>query len=177
MSGRGRTLAVLVAALALADGACDSAHPPPCPGERVAIFNFTSGDESPTEATCPFATAEKVSFTGTITFDVDSKAYLCVDRLEAEPLQGTRNGNHIELAQRRAAASVISCACNLIVEESLVGDLTLPSDGGAASFAGDLRDDVKPAGDSGDAAACEPEAGASGGACGVPCHTTWHVTG
>jgi len=170
VSGRGRTLAVLVAALVLVDGACDSAHPPPCPGERVGTFHFESvgvaGGDLPI---CPGA--EKVSFTATLTFDADSKAYLCLDRLEAQPLQGTRQGDNITLVQRPAAASVTGCACDLTVEESL--DLGPPSDGDAASFEGELRDVVKPAGDS--AASCEPEAGAGGGACGVPCEMVWQV--
>jgi hypothetical protein len=166
--------AALLSALALAHGACRSAEPATCPGERVATLHFETSPATDGSWSCPFAPTAETSFTATLAFDADSKAYLCTDRLEARPLQGTRDGSHIELAQQAASASVGSCACDLTVEESLTGELVLPADGSAASFRGRLRDHVKP---SVDGASCELDASAGGAACGVPCDLVWDVTG
>ncbi len=171
-----RALAALVAPLALASAACDSARAPPCPGDRIATFRFASGPAL--DGGCPFAPDGGISFTATLTLDADSTARLCVDRPQAEPLQGvTYDGGHVVVSSKQpAAASAPGCACDLEVSETLEGDVQ-SSDGVALAFSGTLRDRVAPAAGV-SAAGCEPDGGAGRDAgCGVPCDLQWVVTG
>jgi hypothetical protein len=160
-------LAAAFAAGALA--ACGSSpRAPSCPGDRVGTLHF-HGDPL-LEGGCPFASDAGIDFTATLAYGASGTAVLCVDRPDAQALQGARDGGHVVVGTPAAPANVAACACAVTVEEKVDGDVSL--DGGAAvAFAGALVDTVN-AGAPG--AACEHDAGTP---CGAPCELRWTLTG
>lgn len=174
------TRAGLVAALlGVAGGvvvvACDAPRATTCSGESVGTFHFRGEPVAGGDAgTCPFASDAAVTFTATLAFDSDTSAILCVDRAEAEPLRGRRDGDHVEVASPEAAANVASCTCAVRVTESIKGDVLRADGGSAPGFSGELGNRVAPA-DGG--ASCEPDPGDAGPRCGVPCELRWRLTG
>ncbi len=174
------TRAGLVAALlGIAGGvvvvACDAPRATTCSGESVGTLHFRGEPVAGGDAgTCPFASDAAVTFTATLAFDSDTSAILCVDRAEAEPLRGRRDGDHVEVSSSEAAANVASCACAVRVTESIKGDVLRADGGSAPGFAGELGNRVAPA-DGG--ASCEPDTGDAGPRCGVPCELRWRLTG
>jgi hypothetical protein len=171
----GLVAALLGVAAGVVAVACDAPHATACSGEPVGTFRFrgepvTGGGGG----TCPFASDAAVTFDATLAFDGDTSAILCVHRAEAEPLRGTRDGDHVEVASPAAAANVGSCTCGVQVIESIKGDVLRADGGGAPGFAGELGNRVAPANGG---ASCEPEAGDAGPRCGVPCELRWQLTG
>ena len=174
MITRGAALAAGLLGLAAA-GACTSPRPSTCEGQRVGTFLF-SREAGSGDAGCPFTSDAGVTFTATVVFGDDTSSLLCIDRPEAEPLRGTHVGDHLVVSSPDAAANVPSCACAVLVEESVEGDLVRGEGGGAASFKGELRNVLRPAVAG---ASCEPAGGApdAGPRCGVPCDLRWQLTG
>jgi hypothetical protein len=170
-----RTGILALAVGAAAAGGCSSAHAPACPGEPVAVLHF-SGARVGGDA-CPSIGAAAVSFTATLSWDGDTGALLCPAQPEAQPLRGTRRGNHVVVSAPPTSARAPTCACAVDVAETLEGDL-LQADG-APSFTGTLRDDLAAA-PGADPATCQAAGSTSGTAppvCGVPCEIEWQVTG
>jgi hypothetical protein len=167
----------LAAALGLAAAAaCDAPRAPTCEGEPVGTLQF-HGDLVPGDAGCPFAPDAGISFTATIAFGSGASALLCVDKADAQPLRGTRDGDHILLSSDAGAANVPSCACDVLVVESVEGDLVRGDAGSATGFTGELRDALSPA-DADAGASCERNAGTPDEPrCGVPCSLRWTLTG
>lgn len=175
------TRAGVVAALlgVAAIPACDAPRATPCSGEIVGTFHFRGEPAAGVDGgTCPFASDAAVTFTATLAFDSDTSAILCVDRAEAEPLRGTREGDHVELASPAAAANVGSCSCGVQVVESVTGDVVRADGGSASRFAGELGNRVAPADGGAGGVSCEPARAADAGPrCGVPCDLRWQLTG
>jgi hypothetical protein len=169
--------AALAAGLLCLDaaGACTSPRPSTCEGQRIGTFGFRavagSGD-----AGCPFASDAGVDFTATVAFGDGTSALLCIDRPEAEPLRGTHGGDHLVVSSPDAGANVPSCACSVLVTESVVGDLVRGDGGSPTGFTGELRNVLEPAVAG---ASCEPDGGEpdAGPSCGVPCELRWQLTG
>ncbi len=156
--------------------ACDAPHATTCSGDPVGKFRFRGEPVMGADAgACPFASDAALTFDATLAFDSSTSAILCVDRAEAEPLRGRRDGDHVEVASPTAVANVGSCTCAVQVTESVEGNVLRAADGGSApGFAGELVNRVRPA-DGG--ASCEPEAGDAGPRCGAPCDLRWRLTG
>jgi hypothetical protein len=152
---------------------CDAPRATACPGDRVGTFRFQGALE---EGGCPFLTPA-VSFVATLAYDAAGQAVLCVDRAEAAPLAGSRDGDRVSLASASQAATVPACACPVQVTERVDGELLRSDAGAAAGFSGVLENAVAPA-DGGTGAGCEPDGGAIDGGltCGVPCTIRWRLT-
>ena len=165
-----RKAAIPVLAVALA---CSAPRPPPCPGEPVALLHFQGtrvGGDS-----CPSIGAATLSFAGTLAWDGDTGALLCPEQAEAQPLRGTRLGDHVVVSSPATAANAPSCTCAVDVTETLEGDLLQPD--GGVSFTGELRNAMAAA-PGADPASCEPASSPSTSpACGVPCEIRWQVSG
>jgi len=168
----------LTAALGLAAaGGCEAARTRICEGDPVGSTLTFHGEPVPDDAGCPFAPDAGITFTGTVTFGSGTSALLCIDRNDAQPLRGTHDGDHLVVSSDAGAANVGSgCACDVLVAESVEGDLVRGDGGSAAGFTGELRNALSPA-DAG--ASCEPDAGTPGAPprCGVPCNLRWQLTG
>ena len=167
----GPQLALALTLLALLG--CDAPRATPCPGDRVATFRFQGALD---EGGCPFRTPA-VSFVGTLAYGAAGQAVLCVDRAEAAPLAGSRDGDRLSLASASQAATVPDCACPVQVTERVDGEVLRSDAGAAAGFAGVLENAVAPT-DGGTGAGCEPDGGAIDGGphCGVPCTIRWQLT-
>ena len=165
MGGRTRLASALLGATVLA---CSSPRPASCPGDRVGTFHL-HGDVVP-DAGCPFASGP-VDLTATISYGSGATALLCIEVPDAEPLQGTRDGDHVTVTSPDAGANVPSCGCPVQVSETVEGDVARDDGGSAVAFSGELRNDVWAA-DGG--AGCERDAGPP--TCGVPCELRWSLT-
>jgi hypothetical protein len=164
------------AALALVLGCeagCDAPRATPCPGQRVATLHFQGDPVVPESGACPFD-GGSIAFTATLSYGSATTAFLCVDRAEAEPLRGTREGDHVYVASPAAPANVKDCACAVQVIESVDGGV-LRVDGGATGFAGELTNEIAPPDGGASGGACELPDGGAG--CGVPCELRWKLSG
>jgi hypothetical protein len=165
-------LGLLASGALAAAVACSAARPQPCPGDPVATFLFHADPVVP--AGCPFPSDAGLDFTATVSYTSETTAVLCVERPEAQPLPGTRAGDHLTLAGAATPATAPPCACAVDLVESLEGDVER-ADGGVTGFTGELRDALAPA-DGGAPADCEPR-NATATRCGIPCQLTWRLTG
>ena len=167
-----------VAAAATALWACEASRTSPCPGDPVGTFAFHATLVASDGGACPFAPATPLDFKATVAYGTASDAYLCVERNDAQPLQGTRDGGHLELARDSSGGSVSGCSCNYQVTESLTGDVQLGPDGRPSGFQGVISDAVAPPPGT-DPAACEPanEVPDAGPTCNLPCRVTWTLVG
>ena len=157
---------VLTAALA---GCETRSQPAPCPGAAVVTLTFAAdGGPAPDGGSCASVTDAGLAFTGTIAYGPSSTAFLCLDRPEASPLAGVRDGGYLTLTAPAVAVTADACGCPLLLTEQLEGEV-LPGDGG---FSGQLSDAFTTP--DGGTAGCEKDGGAT---CGVPCTAYWQVTG
>lgn len=162
----------------IAMSACTSPRPVACPGDALATLHLHGELVAAEAGTCPFQPAAGTGFapdfTATIADTGGGTAALCVDRLEAQPLGGTLQGDHVIVGTNAAPAAVAQCACSLQVDEALEGDL-VRVDGRIAGFTGELRDTFSaPAGV--DPASCERPSTDGAPTCGVTCALRWQVT-
>ena len=164
----------LAGALALSL-ACELPSSSSCPGDRVAQLQFQAAlDASAT--TCGFARSPDAGldardFAATLAWTPQGSAALCPDKDLAEPLTGSRDGDHVLVALTSEGATVAGCSCNVSVREELEGVVT-GADGGAPSFSGELRNVLSPS--AGAALDCSPDGGPVG-SCVLPCLIRWGV--
>ncbi|HET9599850.1 MAG TPA: hypothetical protein VFP65_30020 [Anaeromyxobacteraceae bacterium] len=175
-----RRAAPLALAAALAAGAaCDQPRTVPCPGDRVGSFRFHG---TLVDGGCPFLAPDggqaALDFVATVAYGEGDAVALCVDRADAAPLAGTRQGDAVTLQGAQQPATAPPCACALDVVERVDGQV-LRGDGGAATgFAGALTNTLTLV-DGGSGVSCEPDAGpgVDAGVCGAPCTARWQLTG
>lgn len=163
----------LLAAAAVALAGCEVyavPDPLPCPGTSVGTLNF-NGSLRP--STCTFAGSSNASlvFTGTVSFEPDGGAWLCVQTPHAEPRRGTHAGDAIDVSYRNPAASLAECNCPVEVLETITGTLRRGDGGVLEGFDGGMTSAVTPS---------SPDAGstADGGLCGcqLPCALQYDLT-
>jgi hypothetical protein len=153
--------------------ACEAPRPRTCEGEHIGTFSFR-GEIVPEDGGCPFAPDGAIRFTATVAFPDGESALLCIENPEAEPLRGSRGGDHVSLSSE-TTVELPSCACEVRVTESVVGDIVRADGGSAAGFSGELRNSIDPA-DAG--ASCERDTSPDAAPrCGVPCTLRWQLTG
>ena len=150
----------------------------PCPGQVVGTFQFT-GVLAPSDGgTCFFAADAGTTFVGDVTFGSGSTAYLCAQRTDASPFQGTHQGDHLVASSTFPPNDVAGCSCAVVVTETLEGDLQRALGPGSpvTGFDGGLRVDLVPAPDAG---TCEPSSTVpdAGPTCGVPCEVLLGLVG
>lgn len=162
----------------LAAGCNDSEVTFPCPGNRVATFQFK---ESPLLASgCAAGEPAggigavyqgNVSFSGTIAYAASGNvAAFCGFGPSAEPLVGTQVADRVEvsLKTRGALLSACSARCAVTVRQTLDGNLQRDPGGQPAGFIGTFTDQ---------ATIDDDVAGADCAPCTTPCQATYQLTG
>jgi len=168
----------LALALAALPGCPNPALSAPCPGQPVGTFQF-AGVPAPSDGgTCYFAGDGGSAFAAEVSFGSGDAAYLCPQRADATPFQGTHAGDHLVASTMFPPNDASGCNCLVVVTETVAGDLVRASGPGTpvTGFDGGLEVDVVPAPDAGpcEPASTVPDAGPS---CGVPCQVVMSLSG
>jgi hypothetical protein len=166
-----RRIALLASAVSLA-GCEVYAVPDPvtCPGTSAGVLEF-NGTIRP--SSCAFAGSANATlvFTGTVSFEPDGRAWLCIDTPHAEPRQGTHAGDAIDVSYRNVASTLAECNCPVDVLETVAGSLVRGDGGRLQGFTGAMTSAVAPT---------SPDAGSTpdGGLCGcqLPCALEYDLT-
>jgi hypothetical protein len=166
-----RRLALLVAAVALA-GCEVYAVPDPvtCPGTSIGTLDFT-GTLRP--STCAFAGSANATlvFTGTVAFEPDGRAWICIGTPHAAPRVGTHAGDAVDVSYRNVGSTIAECNCSVDVVETITGTLVRGGGGLLQGFTGGMTSAVAPT---------SPDAGTTpdGGLCGcqLPCALEYDLT-
>lgn len=162
----------------LAAGCNDSEVTFPCPGSRVATFQFkespllASGCAAGGPAAGIHAVYQaNVTFTGTLSFVASGNvAAFCGIGPSAEPLVGTQVADQVEVSldTRGALLSACSPRCAVTVRQSLAGTLQRDPGGQPTGFTGTFTDRATLDGE---------VAGADCSPCTTPCQATYQLTG
>jgi hypothetical protein len=111
----------------------------------------------------------ELALAAVVSYPGPAEAALCLERGLAEPLLGAREGDALDVAAPPRPAALDGCACDLRVAERIRGAVLREGTGGAVGFAGELVDDLAPAGG---LPAC---AAADGEVCLAPCRIRWQL--
>jgi hypothetical protein len=166
-----RRIALLAAAAALAGCEVYAVPDPlPCPGTSAGTLEF-SGALRP--STCVFAGSANSTlfFTGTVAFEADGRAWLCIEAPHAEPREGTHAGDAIDVSYRYASSTLADCSCTVAVLETVTGSLVRGVGGRLEGFAGAMTSAVEPASPG---AESTPDGGVCG--CQLPCALEYDLT-
>ena len=114
-------------ALAAVAGCDATPHALPCPGQAVGTFKFHGTlPDAGTDGGCPFSPAT-LDFSGTIAQVDPGKVLLCLDRVEAAPLTGSNEGDHVTVNNPTpppaGAQTIAACGCAVTVSETIDGNL------------------------------------------------------
>jgi len=165
-------------ALVLAAGCQSSSLPSPCPGQALGTLVFTGVPSASDGGTCYFASDAGTAFTAEIASGSGTSAYLCAQRTDAAPFEGTLEGDHLVLSSTFPPNDVAGCNCLVVVTETVQGDLERALGPGTpvTGFDGGLTVDIVPAPDAG---TCEPVSSVpdAGPSCGVPCEVQQGLVG
>jgi hypothetical protein len=162
----------------LAAGCNDSEVTFPCPGNRVASFQFKESPllSSSCAAGGPAAGINavyqgNVTFAGTLSYVASGNvAAFCGIGPSAEPLVGTQVADQVEVSldTRGALLSACSARCGVTVRQTLAGTLQRDPSGQPTGFTGTFTDRATLDGDI---------AGADCAPCTTPCQATYRLTG
>jgi hypothetical protein len=157
--------AFLLIAVALA--ACETPQPPPCPGTKVASFDFTATDAG---TSCAFdgGPPPDSAFSATLAWDPDgTAAAICVQLPYAAPDLGTHAGDQVTVGSSSGGNTVSGCDsdCVVTISEVVDGGVTRDDGGRPTGFSGTLRNDLTGA---------SPDGGTSC-SCGLPCWVIWQL--
>jgi hypothetical protein len=150
----------------------------PCPGSRVATFQFKASPllASGCTAGAPAAGLNalypaSVTFAGTVSYAASGNvAAFCGIGPGAEPLVGTQVADQVEVSldTRGALLSACSARCAVTVRQTLAGTLQRDPEGLPTGFTGTFTDRATLDG---------AIAGADCSPCTTPCRATYQLTG
>ncbi len=167
--------AFLLVALALA--ACETPEPPPCPGTKVATFNFKPVDaavDAGVGPECTFGDAgapKSSAFIATVAWDPNgTAAAVCIQRPYADPYLGTHDGGQVTVQSTSTLDTLVGCdpGCAVTIQEVLDGGIEPPDGGTPTGFSGTLQSTLS---------GVLADGGASSCSCGLPCSVTYPLVG